>query len=64
MTFDEISKLASAYGCSVNPGGKHMHIVHVASGTVIPIPRHGNTVDEAYIKQLKDLFNRIGHMED
>ena len=34
-------------------------IVHVPSGTVIPIPIHGKNVKEAYIKQLKDLFDLI-----
>lgn len=28
-------------------------------GIVIPIPFHGNIVEEAYIKQLKILFDRI-----
>lgn len=62
MTFDEISSLAHAYGCIVEAGGKHMHIVHSGSGTVIPIPRHGKTVGEAYIKQLRILFDDIGKL--
>ena len=36
-----------------------MKVVHRASGTVIPIPRHGKAVKEAYIKQLKTLFDSI-----
>ena len=60
MTFDEISKLAKSYGCIVGGGGKHpFHVVHPGTGTVIPIPTHGNTVDEVYIKQLKILFEKI-----
>ena len=61
MTFDEIEVLARAYGCIVRSGGKHgLQIAHKASGTVIPIPRHGKTVGEAYIWQLRDLFDLIG----
>ncbi len=36
-----------------------MKVVHPPSGTVIPIPRHGKAVKEAYIKQLKNLFDQI-----
>ena len=60
MTFDEIEVLAKAYGCVIKPGGKHMRVVYPPNGTVIPIPRHGKTVEEAYIKQLRDLFDLIG----
>lgn len=60
MTFEEIFALANKYGCIVDKGGKHsVKIVHRKSGTVIPIPKHGNTVDEAYIKQIKMLFDSI-----
>lgn len=37
-----------------------MRVVHVPSGSIVPIPRHGKCVGEAYIKQLKDLFDRVG----
>lgn len=59
ITFREVEMLAEHFGCRVISGGKHMRIVHAASGTVIPIPRHGNTVKEAYIKQIKTLFDEI-----
>jgi len=59
MTFNEICLMAKYYGCDVESGGKHMHIVHAKTGTVIPIPRHGKSVGEAYIKQLKELFDEI-----
>ena len=60
ITFDELSRLARAYGCGVISGGNHpIKIVDVESGTVIPIPRHGKYVQEAYIKELKDLFDEI-----
>ena len=59
ITFDEVETLASAFGCKVMAGGKHMRVVHKPSGSVIPIPRHGKNVGEAYIKQLRDLFERI-----
>ena len=65
MTFDEINKLAKSYGCIVGGGGRHpFHVAHPATGTVIPIPTHGNTVDEAYIKQLRILFEKIENIEE
>ena len=60
ITFDEVERLAGAYGCRVISGGKHSKkIVDIPSGTVIPIPMHGKYVQEAYIKELKDLFAEI-----
>ena len=59
ITFDEVQSLAEYFGCIVVGGGSHMKVVHPDSGTVIPIPRHGKTVKEAYIKQLKTLFDSI-----
>ncbi len=60
ITFDEIEVIAKYFGCQVVSGGNHSKkIVHVPSGTVIPIPIHGNTIKEAYIKQLKTLFDKI-----
>ena len=60
ITFEEIEVIAKYYGCQVSTGGNHSKkIVHVPSGTVIPIPIHGKNVKEAYIKQLKDLFDLI-----
>lgn len=60
MTYDEIKSLAESYGCTVIPGGKHpMKIVDKLSGTVIPIPKHGKCVKEAYITELRNLFNII-----
>ncbi len=60
ISFDEVERLAKSYGCGVVAGGKHSKkIVDVPSGTVIPIPMHGKYVQEAYIKELKDLFAEI-----
>lgn len=60
ISFDEVERLANAYGCRVISGGRHSKkIVDVPSGTVIPIPMHGKYVQEAYIKELKDLFAEI-----
>lgn len=59
ITFDEVKAISEHFGCIVIGGGNHMKVVHRASGTVIPIPRHGKTVKEAYIKQLKNLFDSI-----
>ena len=51
ITFDEVERLANAYGCRVIAGGKHSKkIADVPSGTVIPIPMHGKYVQEAYIR--------------
>ncbi len=60
ISFEEVERLANAYGCRVISGGKHSKkVVDVPSGTVIPIPMHGKYVQEAYIKELKDLFAEI-----
>ena len=60
IRIDEVEKIVKHFGCIVQPGGKHpMKIIHVPSGTVIPIPIHGDTVKEAYIKQIKKLLDEI-----
>lgn len=60
ITFDDVRVLAEYFGCIVVTGGNHIQkIVHKESGTVIPIPIHGKTVKEAYIKELKLLFDSI-----
>lgn len=59
ISFDDVRVLAEYYNCIVKPGGNHWKIIHVPSGTVIPIPVHGKTIGEAYVKQLKNLFDSI-----
>ena len=60
MTIDEIIRLAKSYGCEIVTGGNHqVRIVHRESGRVIPLPRHGSIVKEAYIVELKELFEEI-----
>ncbi len=60
MRVAEIEKIVRAFGCIVVSGGRHqMKIVHKPTGTVIPIPSHGDTVAEAYIKEIKKLIDRI-----
>ena len=60
ITFEDIEALATYYGCQISSGGNHSKkVVHVPSGTVIPIPIHGKTIKEAYIKELKKLFDSI-----
>lgn len=60
MTYDEIIRLAEYYGCKVMSGGKHpIKIIDVESGRLIPIPRHGKYVKEAYIIELHELFEEI-----
>ena len=60
MTVQEIIRLAKAYGCEILTGGNHqIRIVHKPSGRVIPLPSHGKTVKEAYIMELRELFDEI-----
>lgn len=59
ITFNEVKTLAEHYGCIIEGGGNHTKIVHVKTGNIIPIPRHDKTVKEAYIKDLKELFEQI-----
>ncbi len=60
MTFNEISAIAEHFGCIIDAGGNHLKIVYKGSFMrVIPIPRHGKTVQEAYVKQVKDLIDKI-----
>ena len=60
MTMDEVIKLSKAYGCEVLTGGNHqVRILHRESGRLIPIPSHGKTVKEAYIMELRELFDEI-----
>ena len=60
ITYDEVERLARYYGCDIYTGGNHQkRIVHKQSGTIIPLPQHGNLIKEAYIKELRDLFDTI-----
>lgn len=60
ITFEDVKVVAEYLGCIVKTGGNHSQkVVHIPSGKVIPIPIHGKTVKEAYIKELKDLFDLI-----
>ena len=61
ITFEELERLANYFGCIVRKsGGKHsFKVAFPEKGIIIPIPVHGNVVKEAYIKQLKDLFDSI-----
>lgn len=60
ITYEEMIQLAKYFGCRIGGGGKHsLHIVHPSKSWVIPIPTHGNTVKEIYIKQLKEMFDSI-----
>ena len=64
ISFEEIELLANYFGCEIKYGGNHPKVAHRASGTIIPIPRHGKCVDEVYIKQLKLLFDEIQGKEE
>jgi hypothetical protein len=60
LTVNEVIKLANHFGCIVLTGGNHqIRIAHKPSGTVIPLPQHGKCVKEAYIIELRKLFDEI-----
>lgn len=61
ITYDEVERIARYFGCIVDSkGGKHpLRVVHKETGTIIPIPVHGKTIGEGYIRQLKELFDTI-----
>lgn len=60
MRFDEIQKIVNHFGCTVTTGGRHQKkIVHIPTGTIIPIPQHTDVVAEAYIKEIKKLLDEI-----
>lgn len=65
ITFDDVKALCAYFGCEIHTGGNHSQkVVHIPSGTVIPIPMHGKTIKEAYVKELKELFDSIKPMEE
>lgn len=60
ITFADVEAIANYFGCEIKTGGNHSKkVIHRESGTVIPIPIHGNCIGEAYVKELKDLFDSI-----
>ena len=59
ITFDEVKNVMTHFGCIIDNGGKHTKVVNKKYGRVIPIPRHGKFVQEAYIKELKELLDMI-----
>ena len=59
ITFHEVQTLFEHFGCKVIGGGNHMKVVCVEFSKVIAVPRHGNCVQEVYIKQLKMLLDDL-----
>ena len=59
ITFNEAVNIMIHYGCILENGGKHPKIVHVGTGTVIPLPHHGKCIGEVYVKQLRLLLDEI-----
>jgi UDP-N-acetylglucosamine pyrophosphorylase len=59
ITFDEAMRIMKHFGCIIENGGNHTKVVCKQPPRVIPIPRHGKNVEEAYIKQLKELLDLI-----
>lgn len=64
ITFEDVEAIAHYFGCVIVTGGNHSQkVVHRESGTVIPIPMHGKCIGEAYVKELKQLFDSIKERE-
>ena len=70
MRLTEVEKIVKAYGCIWTTGGNHQYrIVYkgVYKGKpwskVIPLPCHGDIVDEVYIKEIKQLIDEIGEKQ-
>jgi len=60
ITIRDVEVLAIYFGCVIRAGGKHgVKVVHIPSGTVIPVPIHGKYIKGHYIKQLIQLFDRV-----
>ena len=62
MRLDEIKKIVTAYGCEFTTGGNHQYrIVYKGKDVrrVIPLPCHGDTVAEIYVKEIKSLIDQI-----
>ena len=60
LTVNEVIKLANHFGCIVlTSGNNQIRIAHKPTGTVIPLPQHGKCVKEAYIIELRKLFEEI-----
>ncbi len=58
LTLDEILRLAKYYNCYVRTGGNHQKtIVSKATGMIVPLPQHDKEVKQAYVRQLRELFN-------
>ena len=64
ITFDEFFLIAKHFGFEkvTGNGGHGVAIRHIKTHIKIPIPVHGNTVKEAYIKQLKDAIAEIDEL--
>ena len=56
ITYDEFWKIAQYYGFEDKPGGRHHLIKSKETGAIMPVPIHGKTVPEVYIKKAKELF--------
>lgn len=60
IRIEELVRIAKYFGCETKGGGNHqLRIVHIQTGTVIPIPCHGDVVKPAYIKEFKLLLDEI-----
>ena len=64
ITYDEFFLIAKHFGFErvTGNGGHGVAIRHTQTHKKIPIPIHGNTVKEAYIKQLKDAVAEIDEL--
>ena len=61
IDYEELWRIAKHFGCEVDVGkGKHnTKVEYKPLGKVIPIPRHGKHVKHVYIRQVKELIDRI-----
>ena len=58
MTTAEICRLADHYKCIVWTGGNHqIAIRNPRTGKKVPLPQHSDTINPAYIRELRELFD-------
>lgn len=58
ITIDEVIRLANHYECIIRTGGNHqITVVNKEKTMNVPLPQHDKEVKQAYIRQLRELFN-------
>lgn len=66
ITIDELKYVVESYGMEMEMGkGKHgVKVRYRPKNIKIPIPIHGKTIQEVYIKQIKNAINEIDEKEE